>query len=259
MTPQLALMAFGAGLLVAIVTAPVGVSGAVFLLPVQLDILRIPSPAVTPTNLLFNVISTPGALLRYRHMGSLGGPLTRQLIMGTLPGVLIGTVMRVYVAPGDRIFRLLAATVLLPLGIWLCTRRRRQPASPRPVGGPLITTLGLGVGTVGGIYGIGGGSLIGPALVGLGIPVATVAPAALATTFLTSVAGVCAYGLLSLATSGPVAPDWRIGLLCGLGGLGGGYLGARLQPHVPEAGLRILLGVLALGLAIAYVLQAATG
>jgi len=39
-------------LLVAVVTAPVGVSGAVFLLPVQLDLLRVPSPAVTPTNLL---------------------------------------------------------------------------------------------------------------------------------------------------------------------------------------------------------------
>lgn len=256
MTLQLALMALGAGLLVAILTAPVGVSGAVFLLPIQLDVLRIPSPAVTPTNLLFNVVSTPGALLRYKRTGGLGGPLTRQLVMGTLPGVLIGTILRVYVAPGDRIFRLLAATVLLPLGIWLCTRRRGQASNPRPVSGPLITSLGLGVGIVGGIYGIGGGSLIGPVLVGLGMPVATVAPAALAATCLTSIAGVCAYGLLSLATSGPVAPNWTIGLLCGLGGLIGGYLGARLQPRVPEAGLRILLGALAVGLAITYIVQA---
>jgi hypothetical protein len=44
----------------------VGVSGAVFVLPVQLDLLKVPSPAVTPTNLLFNVVATPGALLRFR-------------------------------------------------------------------------------------------------------------------------------------------------------------------------------------------------
>ena len=54
------------GFVIAVVTTPVGVSGAVFLLPVQLDVLKVPSPAVTPTNLLFNVVATPGASLRYR-------------------------------------------------------------------------------------------------------------------------------------------------------------------------------------------------
>ena len=41
-----------AGLVTATLTAPVGVSGAVFLSPVQMDVLMVPSPAVTPTNLL---------------------------------------------------------------------------------------------------------------------------------------------------------------------------------------------------------------
>ncbi|WP_130290100.1 TSUP family transporter [Pseudonocardia sediminis] len=256
MSLQVALLAFGAGLVVAIVTAPVGVSGAVFLLPVQLDILHIPSPAVTPTNLLFNVVSTPGALLRHRQTGILVGSLTRQLISGTLPGVVVGTAIRVYIAPGDRVFRLLAAAVLLPLGIWLCTRRRDRPPRARPIGARAIAALGLAVGTVGGIYGIGGGSLLGPLLVGAGLSVATVAPAALAATFLTSIAGVATYGFLSLTAEGPVSPNWGVGLLCGLGGLIGGYLGARLQPRVPEAALRTLLGALAVGLALTYVVQA---
>ena len=39
----------------ALVTTPAGVSGAVLLLPIQLSVLHVPSPAVTPTNLLFNV------------------------------------------------------------------------------------------------------------------------------------------------------------------------------------------------------------
>jgi uncharacterized membrane protein YfcA len=54
----------------------------VFLLPVQLGVLGIPSPAVTPTNLLFNVVAGPGALLSYRRSGHLISPLTRQLIIG---------------------------------------------------------------------------------------------------------------------------------------------------------------------------------
>lgn len=50
-----------AGLVLSMVTSPVGVSGVVFLLPVQLDVLQVPSPAITPTNLLFDVIAVPGA------------------------------------------------------------------------------------------------------------------------------------------------------------------------------------------------------
>ena len=256
MSPSTVFLAFGAGLLVAVLTAPVGVSGAVFLLPIQLDILRVPSPAVTPTNLLFNVVATPGALLRYHRTGCLGGSLPRQLLTGTLPGVVLGTLVRVYLAPGDQIFRLLAAAVLLPLGLWLCLRRRDQAVRPRELRRSTIIGLGLAVGIVGGIYGIGGGSLLGPILVGTGMSVSVVAPAALTATFLTSVAGVLTYGLLSLTTAGPISPDWAIGALCGFGGLLGGYLGARLQPHVPETGLRILLGALAVGLAIAYTVQA---
>lgn len=108
---------------------------------------------------------------------------------------------------------------------------------------------------VGGIYGIGGGSLLGPVLVGRGAPVATVAPAALAATFITSVVGAVTYALLSLAATGDVAPDWLLGLTCGAGGLVGGYLGARLQPHLPETALRILLGTLAVGVGTLYAVQ----
>lgn len=258
-SPLAALLAFGAGLVVAVVTTPVGVSGAVFLLPVQFDLLRVPSPAVTPTNLLYNVVATPGALLRHHRTGALGGPLTRRLVAGTLPGVVVGTLVRVYLAPGDRVFRVLAAALLLGIGIWLCLRIRDRPAPPRELRGPVLTGLGAVVGVVGGIYGIGGGSLLGPILVGAGMSVATVAPAALAATFLTSVAGVVTYGLLSLVVDGPVGPDWVTGLCCGAGGLIGGYLGARLQPRVPETALRTLLGVLAIGLAVTYLVQAARG
>ncbi len=53
--------------LLALITTPAGVSGAVLLLPIQLSVLHVPSPAVTPTNLLFNVAAVPGGLLRFWH------------------------------------------------------------------------------------------------------------------------------------------------------------------------------------------------
>ncbi|WP_327181453.1 sulfite exporter TauE/SafE family protein [Streptomyces sp. NBC_01334] len=251
------LFGFVAGLLISVATSPAGVSGAVFLLPVQVSVLGVPSPAVTPTNLLYNVVAGPGALLRHWRAGRLGGPLTRLLIVGTVPGVVIGAVIRVFAVPGPRVFRLLIAALLLPLGLWLWLRtvrpapaRATRPPSPRAT-----RALALSVGVAGGIYGIGGGSLLGPILVGRGTPVATVAPAALASTFATSVVGAATYALLSLAAAGDVAPDWPLGLSCGAGGLVGGYLGAHLQPLLPETALRLLLGILATGIGTLYAIQ----
>jgi hypothetical protein len=259
MTWSTALLAVASGLLIAIVTVPVGVSGAVFLLPVQLSVLQVPSPAVTPTNLLYNVVAGPGALVRYRSKGGLGGPLTRLLLIGTLPGVVLGAVIRVFAVPGPRIFRLIVAAVLLPLGLWLSLRALR-PVRRTTTWASLSarTTIALGVaaGTIGGVYGIGGGSLLGPILAARGAPVAQVAPAVLASTFVTSMAGALSYVVIATFTTGDIAPDWTIGLLCGLGGLIGGYLGARLQPHLPERALRLLLGALATALAGLYTVQA---
>ncbi|WLW56742.1 TSUP family transporter [Streptomyces sp. YU58] len=253
-----------AGLLISTLTAPVGVSGAVFLLPVQLSVLGVPSPAVTPTNLLFNVVAGPGALWRYRRNGAPRGTLARRLVIWTLPGVAVGAAVRVFVLPGPDVFRLLIAGLLLPLGLWLCIRTR-HPAGHRPPpettatpSRTALSALALCVGVVGGIYGIGGGSLLGPILAARGLPLTLIAPATLAATFTTSLAGAAVYTALAVVSTGPVAPDWWLGLACGLGGLIGGYLGARLQPHLPETALRLLLGTLATTLGGLYAAQSLT-
>src|SRR5438105_12449645 len=59
-----------AAYLLAALATPAGISGAVLLLPFQVSVLGTPSPAVTPTNLLYNVVATPGALYRYWRQGA---------------------------------------------------------------------------------------------------------------------------------------------------------------------------------------------
>ncbi len=243
-----ALIAFG----IATLTTPVGVSGAVFLVPVQVSVLGVASPAVTPTNLLYNLVAIPGALFQFQRQGRLAGPLTPLLVLGTLPGVVAGAVIRVELLAGPNAFLFVIAAVLIPLGAWLAASSPVGRAAGTSVPRQRIMLLALGVGVVGGIYGIGGGSILAPILVGMGLGVAEVAPAALAATFLTSIAGVATYGILSFGTGGDVAPDWLLGLVLGLGGLAGSSLGARLQPRLPEALLRRGLGVLALGLGLHY-------
>jgi uncharacterized membrane protein YfcA len=246
-------------LVISSITAPVGVSGAVFLLPIQLSVLGVASPAVTPTNLLFNVVATPGALLRYWRKQQIDFRLAGQLLVGTVPGVIAGSLLRVYVLPGQRAFRVLAGIVLLSVGVWVISRSlaRRSARQRRGLAPRTIVGLAVVVGVVGGIYGIGGGSVLGPVLVGTGMSVSVVAPAALASTFVTSLAGALTYGALALATTGPVAANWTLGVACGLGGLLGGYVGAQGQRFVPERALRLLLGTLAAALGLLYFVQAA--
>lgn len=126
------------------------------------------------------------------------------------------------------------------------------------VSSPRIALLSLIVGLVGGIYGIGGGAIMSPFLVSFfGLPVYAVAGASLFATFLTSVAGVVFYALLApFYPDLAVAPDWRLGLLLGLGGMAGMYLGARCQKFVPAATLKYLLAAILLFTAARYLSQA---
>jgi len=241
---------------IAIVATPAGISGAVLLLPFQVSVLGTPSPAVTPTNLLYNVVAAPGALYRYWRQGQTGGRLAVLLLSGTLPGVVAGSVVRVELLPGPAVFELVIAAVLTPLGLWLAGSRppRRENGGPQPsrLSPPVLVLLAAGVGCVGGIYGIGGGSILAPILIGTGRKPSEVAPAALASTFVTSVAGVVTFTILAASRSGPVAPDWSTGVALGIGGLAGAYLGARLQSRLPEQAIRRIVGILVVAIGVRY-------
>jgi len=240
----------------ALITTPAGVSGAVLLLPIQLSVLHVPSPAVTPTNLLFNIAAIPGGLLRFWHERRLRNPLSSLLVAGTLPGVIAGAIIRVELLSSSRAFMLVAAGVLLPLGLWLALGSQRlPPARPTPSrrARRWIWVLSMVVGTVGGIYGIGGGSILAPVLLAVGYSAYEVAPATLTATFLTSLAGIVTYQILQATHGGTIAPDWALGLFLGAGGFLGSYCGARLQRRLPERALRRLLGVFACLVAARYI------
>jgi hypothetical protein len=248
-------VALAAAFVIAVLATPAGISGAVLLLPFQVSVLGTPSPAVTPTNLLYNVVAAPGALYRYWRQGQTGGGLTIVLITGTLPGVIAGSVIRVELLPGAHVFDLIVGLVLLPLGAWLTVSRSRPQAGGTRIvriPPPALILIAAAVGCVGGIYGIGGGSILAPVLIGTGRPPSQVAPAALGSTFVTSIAGVVTFTILAAHQHGPVAPDWPTGIALGIGGLAGGYTGARIQSRLPDALIRRLVGILVLAIGARY-------
>ena len=116
--------------------------------------------------------------------------------------------------------------------------------------------MSFAVGIVSGSYGIGGGAIIAPFCVTIfRLPVYAIAGAALASTLVTSIVGLMIYSLVIAPSGVSTQPDWALGLLFGLGGMVGMYLGARCQKYVPQKILRLMMGALLLAIALQYLLS----
>jgi hypothetical protein len=268
-----------------------GVSGAFLLLPFQMSILGYTAPSVSGTNQVFNIVAIPSGVYQYIREGRMLWPLTWAVIFGTLPGVFIGAWIRIKYLPDPKNFKLFVGMVLCYIGFRLLmdvlknkgrkkVSNRTQTAGERHTVKLLESTVGqvkfdydgetyrfsplivyvicFLVGIIGGIYGIGGGSIVAPFFVAIiGLPVYTVAGAALMGTFITSVAGVAFYEYLSwVYTDMAVAPDWMLGILFGFGGLFGMYLGARTQRFVPARVIKSILCACVLFVAFRYIIGA---
>jgi hypothetical protein len=279
-----------------------GVSGAFLLLPFQMSFLGFTSPAVSATNQLFNIVAIPPGVYRYLQEGRMVWPLAWVVVLGTLPGVFIGAIVRVVYLPDPKNFKFFAGLVLLYIGTKMIkellrpghgmkksseqkferlVREFRQKKRDLGRDLPIVkvqkfslnkicyefygqkfefSTLGIFslsfvVGIIGGVYGIGGGSIVAPFFVSFfRLPVYTIAGAALMGTFVTSIAGVIFYQAIApFYPHQAVSPDWVLGFLFGLGGMVGMYLGARCQKYVPASWIKAMLSVIIFFTALKYI------
>lgn len=280
-----------------------GVSGAFLILPFQVSVLGFNTPAVSATNQLFNIVAIPSGVYRYIREGRMVWPLTWVVIIGTLPGVFIGAILRVQYLPDPKNFKMFAGFVLLYIGARLLKDLLKRKSSEsntvsaeeqfqmlvksyksKPgkrelpkviikkftlshlvyefygqefdINIPGIIALCFIVGIIGGVYGIGGGSIIAPFFVSFfGLPVYTIAGAALMGTFVTSIAGVLFYQAIApFYPDMAVAPDWALGFLFGIGGFAGMYCGARTQKFVPAKIIKWILVVCLLFASAKYII-----
>jgi uncharacterized protein len=265
------LVAFGVSFLM----STGGISGAFILLPFQVSVLGFTSPAVSPTNLLYNIIAIPGGIYRFIREKRMLWPLAIVIMIGTAPGLLIGAYLRVKYLADPKDFKLFVGLVLL----YILIRLANDIMHKKEAGGDHHTNnktfmiesvsfvlkritfefdcqlynistlwvffLTLIVGIIGGAYGIGGGAIIAPFLVAVfDLPVYAVAGPALFGTFFTSIAGIYVYTHLLPAlypSQAAVYPDWLLGLSLGIGGFAGIYLGARLQRYLPARIIKLII------------------
>ena len=269
-------------------TSMAGISGAFLLLPFQMSVLGFTTPAVSATNLLYNVTGTPAGVYRYARERRFAWPVALLILAGIIPGILIGYYVRVVFFPDPQRFKLFVGLVLVTIAIKLLkealvAKSKNNFSTDTPAGRVKNAFIGMswtrfeyngsnfifstsalmlltfGVGMIGGVYGIGGGSIIAPFLITFfRLPVYAIAGAVLLGTFVSSLAGVAFYSLIAI--NGAVAtPDWLLGLLFGAGGLMGMYLGARAQKYAPERWIKLMLGGVIIIVASKYIFNFLSG
>jgi len=256
-----------------------GLSGAFLVMAYMISGLGFAGPPASATNFVFNLTAIPSGVYNFARQRRVLWPMVLIVTLGTLPGLAVGYFIRMRFLPDPARFKVFVGLFFLYLAVKLLMELTGRGArGPKIVVGELsavhtgirkvvfrlgerefsfrtlpLFAFSLLVGIIGGTYGLGGGVLVVPFLVSLeGLPIYAIAGGAILSTFLASVAGVIVYTFLPIG--GVVAaPDWGLGLLFGSGGAVGGYLGSRMQRHVPERLIRVILLIVLSGLAIKYI------
>ena len=271
-------------LVISFFTSMAGISGAFLLLPFQVSLLGFTSPSVSATNFLYNVVGTPGGIIRYVKNKQMVWPLIACILTGTLPGVLIGYYIRIKLMPDPKSFKLFIGIVLLYIGWRLLNElyphhgaNKTQKSVNNQVSHisynlrtvhftfkderinfrvSAVLFPSVIVGVIGGIYGIGGGAIIAPVLISiLHLPVYAVAGAVLTTNFMTSLVGMIIYSTIPLTHGTTFPPDLLLGLLFGIGGLTGMYFGAKFQHRMPEGLIKLVLLAVIVTVSGKYIIQ----
>jgi hypothetical protein len=226
------LLAVVSGSMVGFVLGLVGGGGSILAVPLLVYVVGVRSPHVAiGTSAIAVAASAAANLFGHARAQTVKWPCAITFAIAGMFGAAGGAQLGKLV-DGGRLLTLFGALMVV-IGL-LMLRPRKSSGNPdveltresMPRMLPLLIGIGLAVGALSGFFGIGGGFLIVPGLIG-----ATAMP--LINAIGSSLVSVTAFGLTTAASyawSGLV--DWRLAFLFIVGGTLGGLLGIRLARHL---------------------------
>jgi hypothetical protein len=238
------------GLLIGTALGLLGGGGSVLTVPIFVYILGFEAKdAIAMSLAVVGLTSIVGTLMHWREENvnaRIGVPFGAVATVGTFAGARVGVLL-----PSDlqlAIFAgvMLAAALFMARGGW-----GKVSEASMPVPGGLAVSIvfgGLLVGFLTGVVGVGGGFLIVPALVMIGLPMREAVG-----TSLLIIAANCAVGLLGYA--GHVNIVWPAVALVAAFTIPGIAIGAYLHRHVPQHALRAVFSIFLIVVAVFILYQ----
>ena len=218
----------GAGVLVGFTLGLVGGGGSVLAVPLMVYLVGVRNPHIAIGTSAFAVaINAAAGLLSHARAGTVkwrcGGMYATAGIVGAFAGSSLGKLVA-----GEKLL-VLFALLMLVVGV-LMLRGRGNPGEPgaecNREKAPKVLGFGLGTGAFSGFFGIGGGFLIVPGLIGsTGMPILNAVG--------TSLVAVTAFGLttaFNYALSGLV--NWPLAFTFIAGGVLGSIAGMKLAQRL---------------------------
>jgi uncharacterized protein len=244
----MAVVAVSLGGMIGIVQGTLGAGGAILTLPVLVYVLGAPVPVATGTSIAVTCLNASvGALQAWRVRRALprvsvvlgvGG------ILGTFAGAWLNHRTPEVVVLGLFGLIMLASATSMVRGGTGSESAKPAPLIFTPVFIFKVVTVGLCVGTLTGLFGVGGGFLLVPALVTvLGVPMRMAAGTSMMAITLNSIWGLAAH-------TGLGGIDWLLVALLGGSGIVGVVAGGHLSGRVPERHLRRAFAGLVFSLAV---------
>ncbi len=230
--------AFLAGVVMGLVFAVLGAGGGIIAVPVLMVLFSLPLSAATSGGLAVVFAAAVTAATGHARAKAIDWRVALTLGPASMAGAWLGA--RLHPLAPERLTAALFALVLL-----LATASLFRPPREVPVARPrwLLGLAGLGLGTLTGFLGVGGGFLLVPALVGLAaLPLhraAATSSVLIAVSSLTGAATALARDASLLVLVLPVAA----------GAVLGAVLGVPLAGRLPPRPLRLGFAALALSVA----------
>jgi uncharacterized membrane protein YfcA len=243
------------GLVVGILVGLMGVGGGVFLVPAMVHILRMDQHTAQGTSLFLQLPPLGlGALLTYRKKNQVDLKAGLMCAAGILVGGYFGSEWANHLNSGN--LRVMFGIFLIVAAV-LMGRKHDTPGSPRRtlpnanhrlVAVLIISTV---VGVASGLFGVGGGVLLVPLLVGL---LGFEQHVAQGTSLVALVPPTGLLAFMNYAAAGHVS--WRVGLWIMPGIFLGGLAGAHFAEELTTRRLRSVLVVLVLVIGVAEAFSA---
>jgi uncharacterized membrane protein YfcA len=248
LTSLTALAALALGVPVGLALGLVGGGGSILALPILITVLGLNARAASGASLVIVAANAAIALRGYLPERLVQYRTALAVTTAGLVGSLAGSYLNALVNP-----RLLTAafSALMLLVAALMLRRR----SPSTAGSPGLTlrrllAAGTVIGLTTGFFGVGGGFVIVPALVALGLPMREAVPTSLLVIVLNSLVALGA----RLLTGVPVPVLLAVPMI--VGGAVGSTLAVRIAPRLGNRGLTTAFATLILVLATVMAGQA---
>ncbi len=246
-----------ASLIVGLLVGLTGVGAGAAMTPILVSFFGVPLPTAIATDLLFATITKAFGVVAHGRSGSVDWQLTKKLWAGSIPAVLMGSLLLVgFVAAGYTQWLTLLLVAFVALTSFSLLKRALRPnqkarlihksEAPRwlgPVGG---AGVGLGVS----LTSVGAGVLGMALLVRLSPP--DTPPQRLVATDLLHAIPIALIAGTSYAVSGVV--DFELLLWLLVGSIPGVIAGAIASKWVPARSLNLVLGLVLAAMAVLLVL-----